>query len=65
MLRMPTTGCFRARLLAIRLIFALLMLCGAVAVHAQNIVEGTVQTDSLSPNARCTVTLYDLSLIHI
>ena len=59
MLRMPTTGCFRARLLAIRLIFALLMLCGAVAVHAQNIVEGTVQTDSLSPNACCTVTLYD------
>ena len=59
MLRMPTTGCFRAKLLAIRLIFALLMLCGAVAGHAQNIVEGTVLTDSLSPNARCTVTLYD------
>ena len=59
MLRMPTTICFQAKLLTTRLIFALLMLCGAVAVHAQNIVEGTVQTDSLSPNARCTVTLYD------
>ena len=56
---MPTTICFQAKLLTTRLIFALLMLCGAVAVHAQNIVEGTVQTDSLSPNARCTVTLYD------
>ena len=56
---MPTTICFQAKLLTTRLIFALLMLCGAVAVHAQNIVEGTVQTDSLSPNARCTITLYD------
>ena len=59
MLRMPMTGCFRAKWLAIRLIFALLMLCGTAAVRAQNIVEGTVLTDSLSPNARCTVTLYD------
>ena len=59
MLRMPTTICFQAKLLTTRLIFALLMPCGAVAVHAQNIVEGTVLTDSLSPNARCTVTLYD------
>ena len=59
MLRMPTTGRFRAKCLAIRLIFALLMLCGMAAVRAQNIVEGTVLTDSLSPNARCTVTLYD------
>lgn len=56
---MPTTGRFRAKWLVIRLIFALLMLGGTAAVRAQNIVEGTVLTDSLSPNARCTITLYD------
>ena len=59
MLRMPTIISFQAKLLTIRLIFALLMLCGVAVLRAQNIVEGTVLTDSLSPNARCTVTLYD------
>ena len=59
MLRMPTIISFQAKLLTIRLIVALLMLCGVAVLRAQNIVEGTVLTDSLSPNARCTVTLYD------
>lgn len=59
MRRMPTPRVLPTPCMPLRLVFALLMLCIAAIAHAQNVVEGTVTTDSLSPNTHCTITLYD------
>lgn len=48
-----------AQILASRMFFALFTLCFVTTLHAQNTLEGTVKTDSLSPNARCTIVIYD------